>query len=73
MPFLPRRQDFTIMFEDNKPNYSVFWLLELACTQLCKISFNSNRHNYHTQRGPPPNELYDCFIYNTMVWGTYVC
>lgn len=58
------------MFEDSKANTSVFLLLELACIQLCKVSF-ATRQGHHVQKKPPPNELYERFIYNTMVWGMF--
>ena len=66
-----RARDFTIMFDDsNRGNVGVFLLLELACIDLCKVSF-TNRQNHHIQKKPPSNELYDRFIYNTLVWGMY--
>ena len=58
------------MFDDKKGDMAVFLLLELACIELCKISF-ARRQSHHTQKKPPSNVLHERFIYNTMVWGTY--
>ena len=73
LPFemLCSASDFTIMFDDKKGDMAVFLLLELACIELCKISF-ARRQSIHTQKKQPPNILHERFIYNTMVWGTYV-
>ena len=58
------RADFTIMLNDGE-NSSVFFLLELACVTMCKISAMKNQKK-------TSSELHDHFIYNTMVWGTYI-
>ena len=72
LPFemLCSASDFTIMFDDKEGDMAVFLLLELACIKLCKISF-TKRQSHHTQKKLSSNELYDRFIYNTMVWGMY--
>ena len=63
--------DFTIMFDDKMTDMGVFRLLELACIQFCKISFQT-RQSHHTQKKPPPKILHERFIYNTMVWGMFL-
>ena len=42
-------------------------MLELACVELCKISQSRQR-----AQKKAPSELHEQFIYNTMVWGTYI-
>ena len=49
-----------------RANISAFYLLELACIQMCKISALSRRKRTATSA-----ELHDHFIYNTIVWGMF--
>ena len=65
-----RADDFLIEVSDE--NMTAFFLLQMACIQLCKVSFNISwdRHQKRSSRNGP----YDGFIYNTMMWGMYyVC
>ena len=67
--YYSRGKDFTIMFNDGKTsNPSVFYLLEQACLQLCRISFYSRQKAY-TSRRPPTPDLHERFVYNMMMWG----
>lgn len=59
------RGDFPIMFGENT-NQSVFLLFEMACVQLCNVSRQSR---LQSMKATPSGQLYDRFIYNTMVWG----
>ena len=62
-PFF-RLEDFKVMFDDTKPNTTVFDLFEQSCLHLCKVS-----STFHCQRKSLLNE--PKFIYSTIMWGTF--
>ena len=57
--------DFKIKFGEDM-DWTVFQLLDLACVEMCSISQASHQKS---QKKALPVQC----IYNTMMWGMYVC
>ena len=74
--YLKHRGDFSVMFPgaESEFNASVFYLLENACLELAKVSYNLQKrvadgqmHSKHTGS----RAIYYGFVYSRMLWGEY--